>query len=130
MDHFKAFIAGIVVPSIILPFGLYFAASHGNHQVLGLTSLHFLPLVWGLWNVLYFAFFKNFFKDQNIRLLVTGAVLGFLVAAYAVYHLHIGAVLGHPQLHYLPLVVAPIVYALLWRFAVKPVNDLVGLQDK
>ncbi len=132
MNYIKAFISGVIFPSVILPFVLLYASIKGDHNILSISSLHIVPLVWGLWNVLYFAFFKNaLHASENIRLLITGAVLGFILAAYAVFWLDLPTVLGIPtQIHCLPLFAAPIVYALAWRFIVKPLNGLVGLKEE
>lgn len=128
MNLVKAFIAGIVIPSLLLPAGLYYAFFSGHREILEFPSVHLLPLVWGIWNALYFASFKHFFLDhENRGLWITGAVLGLLVACYGIFYLHI-AFFGHPHVHYIPLVLAPIVYGILWRFGVKPLNHLLGIE--
>lgn len=131
MNHLRAFIAGIVLPSIVLPLLLCLALTIGKPQILSLPFLHFIPLIWGVWNILYFAFFKDFFpKDKNQRLMLTGAILGLLIVIYGIFWLNIPAIIGlSPSLHYLPLIVGPLLYAILWRFVVGPLNELLNLQD-
>lgn len=131
MHSFKAFMAGLVVPSIILPVLLCIAIRLGKPEILNIVFIHFLPIIWGIWNVLYFALFKKFLNcNLNCRLLLTGAILGLLVAIYAVFWLQVPTILGLPSsLFYLPLAGAPILYAILWRLFVKPLNDLLHLND-
>ena len=126
----KAFIAGLVLPSVILPLLLCAALHLGKPEVLTIPFLHFIPLIWGMWNLLYFAVFKHFSSNVNGRLLLTGAVLGLLIAVYGVFKLEIPTLVGFPEgLYYLPLIVGPILYALLWRYILKPLNSFLGLQN-
>ena len=62
MKYFRAFIAGLVLPSIILPIFLCIALAAGKSQILTIPFLHFIPVIWGIWNILYFSFFKKFFR--------------------------------------------------------------------
>ena len=67
----------------------------------------------------------------NMRLLVTGAVLGLLVALCGVFWLDLPTLLGMPStIRYLPLFIAPIIYAILWRYGVKPLNNLLDLKEE
>lgn len=127
----KAWIAGSALPSLVLPFVLCLALRLDRPQVLNIPFLHFIPLIWGVWNILYFLILKKILPgDANTRLLLAGALLGLFIAAYAIFDLNIPSLLGIPEaLRYVPLVLAPIVYAILWRFIVKPLNELVGLSE-
>lgn len=131
MKLLKSFIAGIVVPSIILPIIILLAVYLGKSQILTIPFLHFIPVIWGIWNMLYFTVFKNILpENQDTRLLITGALLGFLIAAVGIFYLDIPHLIGMPdQLHYLPLIVGPLVYAVLWRFLVKDLNHILYLKD-
>jgi hypothetical protein len=131
MEHLRAFIAGIALPSVLVPILMYIALAVGKPQLLSVPFIHVIPLLWGIWNVLYFAFFKRFFpRDINMRLLLTGALLGLLVALYGIFWIHLPTILGFPHyLRYMPLIAIPIVYALLWRYVVKPLNGVLGLKD-
>jgi hypothetical protein len=132
MAYLKIFIAGLALPSVLLPIGLYIALLAGKPELMMVPFLHAIPLVWGIWNVLYFVFFKNNLPGSlNCRLWLTGAVLGLLVAAWGIFCIHLPMLLGISDARqFLPLVVVPIVYAILWRYVVKPINDLVGLSDQ
>ncbi len=131
MYHFRAFVAGLVLPGIILPIVLLVAMATGRGAILSVPFIHFLPVIWGIWNILYFAFFKEFLHMRmNFRLLITGAVLGFIVALVGVFWLHLPTTMGLPEnFYYWPLLIAPIVYALLWRYAVKAFNNMLDLRD-
>jgi hypothetical protein len=127
MNYLRAFIAGLALPSILLPF-LFLAAAEGGKAEIGtLPFFHFLPLIWGLWNVLDVALFRKWIPfPTRTRLLLIGACLGLLVVLIGIFYLHLPSLLGFPaSVQYLPLIVGPILYALLWRFFVKPLNALL-----
>ncbi len=136
MKHIKAFIAGLAFPATLFPFvysvfymsGLQSLRIHPKLQFAPL----FVPLIFGFWNVLYFMLGARCLgKNQNARLLVTGACLGFLLADIGVFGLKVpGLLFGWSDARqYLPLIAAPILYALIWRYIVKFLNELVGLDD-
>jgi hypothetical protein len=131
MNLIKAFVAGVTIPSILLPFMLCLALAFGKSEILMVPFLHFIPLIWGILNILYIVFFKRLFPgDVNTRLQVAGGVLGLLVAIYAIFHLDLPRVFGSPEwLNYAPLIIAPILYAIVWRYLLKPLNTLLGLQN-
>jgi|GEM_PF-1947138 len=131
MKWVKAFIAGIVVPTIILPIVLLLALYLDKTQILDTPFLHFVPVMWGLWNIFYFAVLKKVLPDnQNTRLWITGAILGFLVAVYGIFWLDLPQLLGLTGIaRYLPLIVTPLFYGVLWRFLVKDLNHILYLKD-
>jgi hypothetical protein len=132
MTYIKAFIAGMILPSLILPFGLLAMLMIGKNEILGMPSIHAIPLVWGAWNVLYFAFLRKLLPENlDLRLFITGALLGLLVAIYGVFVLKLPSIIGLPgNVYYGPLFALPILYGILWRFIVKPLNDLLGLYNR
>lgn len=128
--YIKAFIAGLVLPSVLTPIILEIAIKSGRPQALSLFFIHLLPIIWGIWNMLYFLVFKSFSHNRGARLMLTGAVLGFGLAVYGVFGLDVPTLLALPAyMHYVPLVAAPIVYALLWRWGVGPINNLLEIAD-
>lgn len=132
MNDVRAFAAGITLPSIILPIALYIALVTGQPQVLNVIFLHLIPLIWGIWNILHVIFFHKWLKKEpNVEWSASGAILGLLIATVGIFWIHVPSLTGIPQsLTYLPLIAAPIVYALLWRFVVKPLNNLLGVKYK
>lgn len=131
MPYVRAFIAGVIFPSILLPFILSLAVAFKQSQVLTVPFLHFIPILWGLWNVIYFAGLRKFLpKDETLRLLLTGGILGLLVAFMAIFIFHIPEKIGIPEaLHYVPLFLGPLLYAFFWWLAVKPLNSLLQLRS-
>lgn len=129
MKYIKMFIAGIAFPSTLIPFLLLTAQGFGKTQALTIPFLHFIPLIWGIWNILYFTFFLRLLpKNRTMSLAITGAVLGFLVALYGVFVANIPQLLGFPQYYgYFPLIMAPILYAIVWVYIVDPINHLLGI---
>lgn len=130
--YMKIIIAGITFPSILLPLILLIAWAFEKTEIFTIKSLHFLPLVWGIWNILYFTWFLKFLpKNTTLRLLITGGALGLFVALYGVFVLNIPMVIGLPKsLSYLPLVIGPILYAICWLFIINPLNHLLGVYEE
>ena len=131
MHYLKAFMSGITFPSIILPIGIAFAIGYGRPDLLTKPIFHFIPIIWGLWNVLYYAFFKYFIPGgSKVSLFITGFLLGIFIAGYGVYELNIQELLGLPlEYKYAPLFVGPILYGLVWVYIVNYFNDVLGLND-
>lgn len=129
MNSLRAFISGIALPSVVLPIFLCFALHFHKEALLREPFIHYIPVIWGIWNVLYFLVCRHILPgDENQKLFLTGASLGLLIAYIGVFWIKMPETLGFTGgLAYLPLIGAPIVYAILWRFVVKPLNSLVGL---
>lgn len=129
MRYLKAMIAGVFFPSILIPILLFLFSAYGKEEVLKVKFFHIIPLLWGVWNILYFALFKDVFPGTEIvKLLLTGAILGLVVAIIAVFWLRLPEILGLPHhLQLLPLIGAPIAYGVLWALVMKPLNKIVGL---
>jgi len=126
------FIAGIAFPSVLLPFLLLIISNFGNPQILTLSFLHFIPIIWGIWNIFYFSFFSKILPgNSTLRVLIMGAILGFLVAIYGVFVARIPELEGFANSWtYLPLIVGPLIYAMLWLFIVNPLNHLLDIYEK
>ncbi|HSX19839.1 MAG TPA: hypothetical protein VLG38_01795 [Gammaproteobacteria bacterium] len=130
----KAFIAGMSLPAVILP--IVFTLLYLNvHAIVMQRALEFipmyLPLVWGFANALFVKFNNDATgKKANKGLIITGLVLGLLVAIFGVFIAHIPMrVFGNSmqEMQYAPLVVIPVVYAILFRYVVRWLNKVVGL---
>lgn len=132
MDSLRAFIAGVVFPSVVLPIGMFILSHFGITQILDIPILHLLPLAWGVWNIFYFAFLKKYLpKEIDLRLFINGAILGLIVALFGVFCLKLPEILGFSNtFYYAPLIGLPILYGIVWRFIVKPLNHIVGLHDR
>lgn len=132
MKYIKIFIAGIAFPSTLLPCLLLIAWIFGKTQIFDVPFLHFIPVIWAIWNILYFSLFSKILPGSSVvKLLITGAVLGFLVAIYGVFVADVPQLLGFSSSWtYLPLIVAPIIYALFWLYIVTPLNHLLGIYEE
>lgn len=130
MKYIKMFIAGLAFPSVLVPFLLSIGLLAGKPQILTITFLHFIPLIWGIWNILYFVFFKDILPgSEATKLLLTGGILGFLVAVLGIFWFKVPNIMGVSQsLIYLPLILGPVIYAIFWLYIVKPLNDLLDVQ--
>ena len=98
MKYVKAFIAGLAFPATVFPIlysGVYLG-SQGQVRTVPVQFFPlFIPLVFGLWNDLYFLIGKRCpVKDRNLRLWAYGAILGFLVARG-----HVGSLPGSEWHH-------------------------------
>lgn len=132
MKYLKAFIAGLALPAALLPVVIFVISLLGKINILEIVPIYVIPWIWGVWNVLYFTIGEKCpIKKPNLRLWITGATLGFLLALVVVFGFKAPALLfgltGYCQ--YLPLIAIPLVYSILWRFIVKHLNSLVGLKE-
>lgn len=128
MKYLKAFMAGVALPVIICPFIFMWLAYSGNINVLEHIPMYFIPMIWGLWNVLLIAIGKNcIIKNVNMRQWVHGGLLGLLIALVGLYIFKIDMALfgiSLPQAYWM-LLVAPITYGFVWRYVVLPLNKMV-----
>lgn len=129
MNYLRAFIAGLVIPSVLLPIAACLAIRLGKPQLLEVGGAYWMPVIWGIWNVLFVGLGRILPFSYDVRLFIKGALLGLLVAAYAIFWVHVPEIAGFPERwKYLPLIVAPLAYALLWRYGVKWLNALLGVK--
>lgn len=130
MNYIRAFIAGLALPSVLIPFLMSLLITLKKPQALDMPFFHFIPIFWGIWNVLFVLVFNKILRgDLGTRMLIAGAILGFLVAVYGVFWLNLPAVLGLSSVWgFLPLIGAPIAYAILWWLVVRPLNALLGVK--
>lgn len=130
MNLFRAFIAGTVFPTIVLPILLLCAIFYGKSELLDVPLVHFIPVIWGIWNALYFAFCKNCLPGGVIgRYIISGGILGLILALFAVFVAGIPEILGFAQYRFYPLVFVPIGYAIVWLVIVKPLNSFLGVRE-
>lgn len=125
MIYLRAFLSGILFPTIVLPIALTIDATFGQRKLFDLLSYHYIPLIWGLWNVFHFAYLKNL----NLSVTAAGAILGFILALAGVFIVGIPQIIGLTgNWIYLPIIVVPVIYAIIWQYIVEPVNHIVGIK--
>ena len=144
-DHIKAFILGSCYPVMIVPFMKFSFAYKLNPidrlnfptdviRVLYIENVPLvLPLYFGAWNVLYFMFRDRYLGPKgntNLRYWVWGMIFGLGLATYGLVVHDLSRTLYHLTgfRRYMPLPVATLIYGLLWRYSVKNVNRLFGLE--
>lgn len=121
----RAFAAGVAFPALCMPLMVYFLDSNGYTLLSQSQFFHFLPLIWGFWNALYFKL--GICGQCKSRLAVAGALLGLLIAYVTMFVLEIPQNAGMVDCcPYTPLVVVPIAYAAIWAFIVGWMNTQVG----
>ncbi|MBI4150280.1 hypothetical protein HY488_02655 [Candidatus Woesearchaeota archaeon] len=132
MKYLKAYLAGVAFPATLLPFVYLIVFSVDALAPARTVPFPLIPFFWGLTNMLYFAIGKQWpIKERNTRLWLTGGILGFLAGSLIVFVYKLPAQLGFPTvLYYLPLIGAPLVWGLFWRYIVKYLNDAVGLKEQ
>lgn len=129
MQLFKSFIAGIVVPTIIVPIGIFVFTYFGKEEVLKHPFPHLIPIAWGFWNMFYIGWLRDKLQgSETVRIFIAGALLGLIVASVGVFVLNIPAIVGLPEsIVYLPLLVGPVLYGALFVLFLKPLNRLLGV---
>ncbi|MEX1013291.1 MAG: hypothetical protein WD595_07050 [Waddliaceae bacterium] len=132
MTNIRAFISGIVLPSILLPLILSVAVYLERPQLSEVLFVHYLPIIWGVWNIIYFAGLRESLPgSQDVKLMLTGLILGLLVAIVAVFFVDLPEAMGlEGNAVYIPLVLGPILYAILWWLVVNPLNKIVGVENR
>lgn len=131
MKTVKAFMVGIFLPTLLMPFFLLLFDELGAGVVITLIFIHFVPFIWGIWNVLDLWVCHYFLpKDKIVSSLIVGGSLGLLVALIGVFGIGVPEMVGlKGGWQYFPLVVAPIVYAILWLVIVTPLNYALDVKS-
>jgi hypothetical protein len=123
----RAFISGLIIPSIFIPFALTLLTFLGHKEVVDILIIHWIPIAWGLWNVFYFNGFQNSLPNNEwVRLFLTGAILGLIIAFIGVYVIGLPAIVGIPI--YIPLVGMPLIYGIIWMTLVRSLNHALDVK--
>jgi hypothetical protein len=130
--YIKAFMAGVALPVIICPLIFMTLVATGKINVLEHIPMYFVPMIWGLWNiVLVGAGKKCMIKDVKTKYLVHGGTLGLILALLGLYVFNIDIALfgiSMPEAYWM-LIVAPLVYGIIWGYIILPLNNIVGLKN-
>lgn len=129
MRYLKAFVAGIVIPATILQIATIIEFFIGWPPIKQSYFFHQLPIVWAVWNVLYVGYFiKIWPSNKTASYLIHGAVLGLLLLVPA-FLLAIPKMLGFAgEGQYIPVIIVPVIYALIWVIGVRPLNRVFGIE--
>jgi hypothetical protein len=131
--YLRAYIAGIAIPTAALPFGFaVFCVARFICRVdvplerALVFPLALVPSVWGLWNVLFIALHGH----RWLSLGGHGALLPLILAPAGLF---IARLVELPVPGFLPTAVAAFLpvglaaYYLLWKFAVRYLNEMLGI---
>lgn len=126
----KAFMAGMFFPALFLTlmYTMLYCCSSTNIQTFPAQFfVMYIPVLFGITNCLYkWVGDCCPIKDFNLRLWVTGGILGLIVALFGVFVFNIPSLLFNFSgiLVYFPLIFMPIVYGAIFRYIVKWLNTL------
>lgn len=125
----KAFISGISFPSVAIPISYlclyYFSGVKATTITTSPLSPIYMPLFFGVANVVYVRIHRSFPAKYNDALLIAiGLLLGVIVNFLHITTLLQSLLVNLPISTNLSL---PIIYALIFRFIVKPLNKLLQL---
>ena len=84
----------------------------------------FLPIIFGILNILA-NYFKNIFSvDDQILFAIFGALVGITFSSIGTFHLNLPTDLFHfeEENWYYPLIIAPIIYSIIFGFPIYYLN--------
>jgi hypothetical protein len=116
--------AGTAGTVLIAPYALRVVAQgmFVPARAIPLTPVVLLPILWGLWNLVWAR------RQPPVSIGVWGAVLGLLAASgINAYFLAVAA--WFPAVALL-LAFMPVVYWLVWRLVVGPINEALGVEGE
>lgn len=131
--HLKAFIVGSSFLVLITPFtylGFFYHLNQPADFSIEYVPI-FLPIVFGLINALYFRFHDTFNGIPiNARYWLIGAIYGLGLSSYGTFVENLPLTLFKvpESLPYIMLPVAMCVYGCVWRYVMKNLNSLFGLE--
>jgi len=113
--------AGVAGTVLVGPYAIRVSvASLVPEMPLQQVPFFLLPILWGLWNLVWAR------RQPRLGIGVWGALLGF-VAAVLVNLLFLAEGVWFPAAIVLPLLL-PLVYYLLWLLVVGPLNEALGVE--
>lgn len=131
--YLRAFMAGIVVPTLVLPIGVtvFAIARYACNFSIPLERVMIFPMavvpfLWGLWNMLFIASHAK----THLSLGIHGAVLPFLLGPLGILlTLALNFQIPGFASHIFPILapVALIVYYLAWKYIVGFLNAVLGI---
>ncbi len=135
MNPLKSFLAGLVFPAVVLPFFYLFLYFWGIGEIPNAPVQFvplFLPLLFGIVNLFYVKINEQYSgATEDRRLWWTGIVMGLAVAVLGVFVLDLPILLFRLSggWQYVPLVLAPLLYGLIWRYVIKALNRYLKVEE-
>jgi hypothetical protein len=129
--YLRAYMAGVVIPSVTiflvaLPVAGFFSRIPVAIERAMLFPMALNPGLWGAWNVLYVALRPT----RRLPIGWHGAALALLLVLTGIVlagRLHVSFVTPTRALAVLPP--TTLAYYVLWRFALAPLNDILGVSS-
>lgn len=127
----RYFVAGMAFPALMLTI-FYTLLFFSDNAAVQSEPLQFMPLMipllFGITNVIYGAITKG--QTCRKRLWLSGIVLGLVVATVGILILKLPTkVFGvSPEYSYVPFIVLPIAYGLIFRYIVRWLNKVLGAE--
>lgn len=129
----RAFVAGMLVPAVFLPIAytiLFVLKLHNMHDNMLQFIPMYIPIIFGLTNVLYIHLNEGLSsRNANIRLYLTGGILGLFIAIIGIFALHLPTVIFGftSSLKLMPLFILPVIYGAIFRFLIKWLNKAIAV---
>jgi|GEM_PF-5237218 len=123
-DAFRAFISGLSVPAIVIPF-IYWASYFTNISKIRAVPLYLIPIAWGIWNVVQL--WSSEVTLKKFRLGTFGAILGVAIASVGESAFNLHQIINVPI--FLTLLAFPVICFIVWEYVIKHINVLVGLEE-
>jgi hypothetical protein len=116
--------AGTAGTILVGPYTLRLVADevYMSGRALPVAPVVLLPILWGVWNLLWAR------RHPHVSIGVWGSLLGFLGASGINAYLALAG-LWFPAVALL-VVFLPVVYWLVWRLVVGPLNEAVGVEGE
>ncbi len=127
MRPIKAFLAGMVLPGIIVPLVIGSLVLFDQTTYLESFPIYLSPLVWGLWNLLFIYIAKRYpIKNKFVKTGVHGAILGLICALFYSFVVDFPTVLQvSDEYAWQALVGITVVYYLIWHYFIGGTNELL-----
>ena len=128
--YLRAYMAGIALPTMVIPLVLVAVASHGasprpfHLEDVVIFPLALVPNAWGLWNILLAAIRRRRPVDPGIfgaALLLVLGPLGYAIQA------SMGMMVWTPSLLAAGIPITIALYYLTWKHIVSRFNDMLGI---
>jgi len=131
MKFFKAFVAGMLLPAVIAPFLIAFLVLKGEGAaVASLPFLYFGPLVWGLWNMLFFATKQLVpVNNRNHKIGIYGAVYGLFTALINTLGFEFTSKITilPESMIFMSIILYPVILYFVWKYVINALNFILDV---
>lgn len=124
---FQAFLAGFIFPALAFIFLTVLMVSQGTFYFFRLYPLHLLPIIWGVWDVLYYYFGRHVIFLKKIG--VWGGILGFFISLIGIFQFN---TLAFYQKYFFTdftiynvLIMEVLIYFISWELFVRNLNRIL-----